>query len=75
MLRALIDPFQILQLFSIRVFFFKFLQINFLLINLSILLSFINYIYCNASYKNYLQETFFFLVLIFGKTVLNLFLK
>ena len=60
MLQAPLEQFQILQLIPINVFSIDFSITNFLLINLLALLSFISFIYYNASHSNYLQETSFY---------------
>ena len=60
MLQGPLEQFQILQLIQINIFSLDFSITNFLLINLLVLLTFISFIYCNASHKNYLQETSFF---------------
>ena len=60
MLQAPLEQFQILQLIPINIFFLDLSITNFLLINLLALLTFISFIYYNASHKNYLQETSFF---------------
>jgi F-type H+-transporting ATPase subunit a len=60
MLKAPLEQFQILQLIPINIFSLDFSITNFLLINSLALLTFISFIYCNASHKNCLQETSFF---------------
>ena len=60
MLWAPLYLFKIFLLVSVRFFFISFSLTNFLLINLLGLVSFISFIYCNASHMNYLQETSFF---------------
>lgn len=60
MLQAPLEQFQILQLVPINVFSIDFSITNFLIINLLALLSFISFIYYNASHTNYLQETSFY---------------
>jgi len=60
MLSAPLEQFQILQLLPINIFSLDLSITNFLLINLLALLSFISFIYYNASHNNYLQETSFF---------------
>jgi F-type H+-transporting ATPase subunit a len=60
MLQAPLEQFQILQLIPINIFSLDLSITNFLLINLLALLTFISFIYYNASHKNYLQETSFF---------------
>ena len=57
MLHAPLEQFQILSLFSIKLFNLDFSITNFLLINLLALLSFVGFIYFNGSHQNYLQET------------------
>jgi ATP synthase subunit 6 len=60
MLQAPLEQFQILQYVPINIFFLDLSFTNFLLINLLALLSFVSFIYYNASHSNYLQETSFF---------------
>ena len=62
MLQAPLEQFQILQLLPINIFSLDFSITNFLLINLLALLGFISFIYYNASYSNFLQETSFFFI-------------
>ena len=60
MIQGPLEQFQILQLTPIVLFSLDFSMTNFLLINLLVLLIFISFICCNASNKNYSQETSFF---------------
>lgn len=60
MLHSPLEQFQILQIVSFHALFFDFVITNFLLINLLTLLSFISFIYYNASRGNYSQEVSLF---------------
>lgn len=60
MVQAPLEQFQILQLVPISILFFDFSVTNFLLINLLALLSFLSFIYYNASRNNDLQEVSLF---------------
>lgn len=60
MLQAPLEQFQILQLVPISILFFDFSVTNFLLINLLALLSFLSFIYYNASRNNDSQEVSLF---------------
>lgn len=60
MIQAPLEQFQILQLVPINILSFDFSVTNFLLINLLALLSFLSFIYYNASCNNDLQEVSLF---------------
>ena len=60
MLQAPLEQFQILQLIYINILTLDFSVTNFLLINLLALVSFISFIYYNASSSGSLQEVSFF---------------
>jgi hypothetical protein len=75
MLFTPLEQFQIISLFSIKVFCLDFSLTNMLFINLIVLLIFSSMVYLFSSDTDYLGETSYFLFLILGKHLLKLFMK